>query len=146
MWHVPQAFAWKWDFTKRRELRFPTRRELSNMTWQMIADGANGIFLYSYGQIRNKPKIHGEDWRPYFKISCDVAQEMKDRYETLVSLPGPTPENVPNTVRVRIWKLADGSLAILVVNRGVDPVKGAFKVPGKGEVKFDLAGLEVKWM
>ena len=147
MWHVPQAFAWKWDFAKRKELRFPTRKELSNMTWQMVADGANGIFLYSYGQIRNKPeRLHGEDWRPYFQTACAVAQELKDRYETLVALPGPAAADVPKTVRVRTWTLAGGTLAVLVVNRGNDPVKGAFRVPGKGEVAFDLAGLEVKWL
>lgn len=145
MWHVPQAFAWKWDFTKRTELRHPTVRELSNMTWQMVADGANGILLYSYGQYRNKPKIHGEDWRCYFEIACAVGRELKDRYETLVALPGPVPTDVPNTVRVRTWKHADGSLAILVVNRGNDPVKGVFKLPGRGDMTFDLAGLEVKW-
>ena len=147
MWHVPQAFAWKWDFAKRRELRFPTRRELSNMTWQMVADGANGIFLYSYGQIRDKPgRLHQEDWRPYFKVACEVAQELKDRYETLIAVPGPAAKDVPNTVRVRTWKLADGTVATLVVNRGIDPVKGKFRVAGKGEIAFDLAGLEVKWL
>jgi len=142
MWHLPQAFAWKWNFPKRPELRFPTIRELSNMTWQLIADGASGIIQYSYGEMF---QYEPTGWQPFYTIACAVGQQIKDNYDKLVALPGPKAENVPATVRVRTWKMDDGTISVLVVNRGNDPVKGAFTVPGKGEVAFDLAGLEVRW-
>lgn len=113
-WHVPQAFKWQWDFKDAWEKRFPTRRELSSMTWQMIAAGANGIYFYSYGQMHWHTKNAESELIEYFdETTVPVARELKDVEEILLADPGPAVKAVPAYVRVRTWRKGESVYALV---------------------------------
>ena len=134
MWQVPQAFMWAWDHGgegKRPDLRFPTRLELSSMTWQQIAAGANGIFFYSYGQLLNNCRNEGELHKYFDEITVPVAREVKDMTHILLMEPGPQVEKVPPRTMVRTWSDADGAVFALVCNTHPERRKALFAVPGK---------------
>lgn len=70
-WGVVQAFNWK-DFKQYRPDndrigRFPTEKEIYFMSWQGIANGANGLFYYTFN-------IHGKRLNDY---SAQVWQALK---------------------------------------------------------------------
>ncbi|HOE60279.1 MAG TPA: hypothetical protein P5125_04940 [Kiritimatiellia bacterium] len=126
MWQVPQAFAWKWDKSEQPELRFPTRRELSSMTWQQIAEGANGLLFYSYGQMMNKA---GAELEENFRTTCSVAVEVRDLIPILLLEPGPDVRKMPPRTRVRTWK--DGKkVYVLVCNTHPDRRVGQVEIEG----------------
>lgn len=128
MWQVPQAFSWRWEYPNRTYLHFPTFAEMRNMVWQQIAVGANGILLYSYGQILNC-KEDDEAKERYFRISCDVAREVRNRIPMLLLKPGPKVVSKPERVRVRTWR--DGAAAYaLVCNTHPEPRKGTVRIEG----------------
>ena len=134
LWQVPQAFMWAWDHGgegKRPDLRFPTRLELSSMTWQQIAAGANGIFFYSYGQLLNNCRNEGELHKYFDEITVPVAREVKDMLHILLLEPGPDAEKIPDRAMVRTWRDKDGSVYALVCNTHPEPHKALFAVPGK---------------
>ena len=128
MWHIPQAFSWRWDFWKKTDLRFPIFRELRSMVWQMIAAGGNGVLLYSYGQILNC-KEDAAAKEEYFRRSCEVAREVKGQMPVLLLEPGPEVVSSPARVRARTWR--DGANAyVLVCNTHPERRIGALRVKG----------------
>lgn len=128
-WHVPQAFAWKWEKRgERMDERFPTTGELRNMAWQMIAVGANGILFYSYGQMLRcweSADIKEE----YFRRTCEVAREIRAQVPILMLDPGPAVTDKPERVRVRTWRDGDAAYA-LVCNTHPEPRRGAVRIEG----------------
>ena len=133
LWQVPQAFMWAWDHggeEKRPELRFPTRNELSSMTWQQVAAGANGIFFYSYGQMLNQCRNSGQLHRYFSEVTVPVARELKEMYNILILKPGPEIVNVPEKVMVRTWRDDDGSVYVLACNTHPEFRDGKIAVPG----------------
>lgn len=54
-WHVPQALAW--GAIAGNSGRFPTGVEFRNMTWQMITEGATGLFWYSLYYLNHDPSL-----------------------------------------------------------------------------------------
>ena len=133
LWQVPQAFMWAWDHggeSKRPDLRFPTRLELSSMTWQQIAAGANGIFFYSYGQMLNNCRNEGELHKYFDEITVPVAREVKDMTHILLMEPGPKAEKVPNKTMVRTWRDTDGGVFVLVCNTHPERRKGIVRIEG----------------
>lgn len=126
LWHVPQAFAWKWDYKDQPRCRFPTRNELRNMTWQLVAHGANALTYYSYAAM-------WADWgTPEFEKNWDAvcfgASEVKKHSEVLLKLPGPTLIPPKASVVVRTWK-DETALYVLLVNSRHDLVKGEVALP-----------------
>ena len=93
--------------------------------------------LYSYGQILNC-KEDDEAKERYFRISCDVAREVRDRIPMLLLKPGPKVVSKPERVRVRTWR--DGAAAYaLVCNTHPEPRKGIVRIEGdwtSGRVVF----------
>ena len=129
LWQVPQAFKWQWDHKDRFEERFPTRRELASMTWQQIAEGANGIFFYSYGQMCNHAKGESELMEYFDEITVPVAREVKRFIPVLLLDPGPVVAAKPAKTRVRTW--TDGtSTYVLVCNTHPETRTGEVVVPG----------------
>ena len=128
MWQVPQAFSWRWEYPNRTYLHFPTFAEMRNMVWQQIAVGANGILLYSYGQLLNCREDADAKER-YFRISCDVAREVRDQIPILLLEPGPKFASKPERVRVRTWR--DGAdVYALVCNTHPEPRTGMVRIEG----------------
>jgi hypothetical protein len=129
IWQVPQAFANNWDHKGRRpDLGFPTFKELKSQAWQEIAVGANGLFFYSYSQIRNCPE--GEEAKDeYFRRTCTVAEEIRRMIPVLTLEPGPKVVSTPKRVRVRTWR--DGAAVyVLVCNTHPEPRTGTVLVEG----------------
>ena len=129
LWQVPQAFKWQWDFKKRSEYRFPTRRELSSMTWQQIAAGANAIFFYSYGQMINNSKDESELIEYFDETTVPVAREVKRAEKILLLDPGPRVMAKPDRVRVRTWQHCEGAYA-LVCNTHPERRVGEVRIEG----------------
>ncbi len=129
LWQLPQAFKWQWDYKDRWEGRFPTRRELASMTWQQIAEGANAIFFYSYGQMLNKCNGESELMEYFDETTVPVAREVKRLIPVLLLDPGPAIASVPAKTRVRTW--TDGrSLFVLVCNTHPEKRTGEVVLPG----------------
>ena len=129
LWQVPQAFKWQFDAMDHYEYRFPTRRELSSMTWQQIAEGANAIFFYSYGQMMNKCKGESELIEYFDETTIPVAREVKGVEDILLLDPGPRVVEKPDRVRVRTWQRGDVAYA-LVCNTHPERRTGEVRVEG----------------
>ena len=101
---------------------------MRNMVCQQIAVGANGILLYSYGQLLNCREDADAKER-YFRISCDVAREVRDQIPILLLEPGPKFASKPERVRVRTWR--DGAdVYALVCNTHPEPRTGMVRIEG----------------
>ena len=129
LWQVPQAFKWQFDAMDHYEYRFPTRRELSSMTWQQIAEGANAIFFYSYGQMMNKCKGESELIEYFDETTIPVAREVKRAEKILLLEPGPKVVVKPDRVRVRTWQRG-GVAYVLVCNTHPERRAGEVRVEG----------------
>ena len=129
LWQVPQAFKWQFDAKDHYEYRFPTRRELSSMTWQQIAEGANGIFFYSYGQMMNKCNGESELIEYFDETTVHVAREVKRAERILLLDPGPKVAEKPDRVRVRTWRHGEGAY-VLVCNTHPERRTGEVRVDG----------------
>ena len=118
MWNIPQAFAWGW--LNRRETkgkRAPTKVELANMTWQMIAGGANGIVYYSYSQMKDTYEDIDDRADCYFEKVCSAAAEVR-AYERVLLSGGDAPaaKSSSGDVVCRTWRDDGGRTYLLVVN------------------------------
>ena len=127
MWNIPQTFAWGW--LGRREnkgQRAPTKLEMSNMFWQMVAGGANGLIGYCYAQISDKNEDPDDKYAPYFAKVCGAAAEVK-AYERVLLSDGepPTLSTSDDRLVCRAWREADGRTYVLAVNSTEQPLKAS---------------------
>lgn len=114
LWMVPQSF----DQTAYRRLEgrpdfAPTAEQVSAMTWMMIAEGANGIFLYSFHDL--KKNVKGVPFAERWKVVCTAAEEVKRAMPTLLLDPAPVPVAAPEGMSVRAWQDAT-NVYLLAVN------------------------------
>ena len=114
MWMVPQSF----DYTAYRQLEgrpdyAPTTEQISVMTWMAIAEGANGIFLYSFHDL--KKEIKGVPFDERWKVICAAAEEVKKAIPILLLDPAPVPSAPPEGVSARAWQDAT-NVYVLAVN------------------------------
>ena len=123
VWQVVQAFDWSWDKRWTDEFqRFPTQEEISSMTWQSIAAGANGVVYYAFHRICMGAK--GEERDEYLRRVVAVANEVRDRMPLLLSDPGPAVVSVPEGAVCRTWRAASGAIALLAANATREEVAG----------------------
>ena len=131
VWQVPQAFNWaayKKKPEEKGKYRAPTEAELRSMCWQCIANGANGLVLYSYFDLEKRPD--GDDFDKRWAECCRVGAEIRAQFPVLLSSEGVGRRIVSNLdyeqpdedwkgptkpVSVRTW-VKDGDTYILVVN------------------------------
>jgi len=133
-WQVPQAINWAWYFKgkdlEQPDLRFPTRDELANMTWQAIGAGANGICYYDYLSMRKNFKGDDAGFEAAWKDVVSVAKEVKGLEAVLLSDPSdlkPTKPLPPETF-FRAW--TDGRAEyVLFVNATRQPLKTTLSFP-----------------
>jgi hypothetical protein len=72
---VIQSFDWtahKSQLPGEKNLRPPTERELRSMTYSALARGANGIFYFSYADMRLKARKHPELWAALKRVVGEV--------------------------------------------------------------------------
>jgi hypothetical protein len=91
------------------------------MTWLCIAEGANGIFYYSFHDL--KKGTRGATFDERWKVVCAAAQEVKERMPILLADPAKAPD-APSGVSVRAWTLG-GIRHILAVNGTTEHAKFA---------------------
>lgn len=143
VWQVPQAFSWEWDCRGKYEtwMRFPSEMQMRSMVWQQIAEGANGILLYSYGQLLNNAKE--TEFPEYWNRSCRVASEVRDRIPMLLLKPGLPVARIPKRVRVRTWRDGD-SAYVLICNTHPEMRKGNVVIDGAWKTSELVFGNGVK--
>ena len=117
IWQVPQAFGWGW--LKRKETkgqRAPTQKEMSNMGWQSIAGGANGLIFYAYQHL-SEPHDDPEDaFEPAWARTKAMAEEFKKYIDVFLSADSaPTAESSNGDVAVRTWR-HKGDTYLLAIN------------------------------
>ena len=118
MWQVPQAFAWE-DYGKKGH-RFPTREEMVNMTWQCVANGANGIVYFAYRLLYKKGKFLVDRWADI----CAAAASVKPYIPVILSDEEPPQvTGATEDLSVRAWRY-QGAVYLAVVNNTRKPVKG----------------------
>ena len=118
MWQVPQAFAWE-DYGKPG-MRFPTREEMVNMTWQCIANGANGLVYFAYRLLYKKGKFMVDRWADI----CAAAASVKPYIPVLLSDEEPPKvTGATEDLSVRAWRY-QGDVYLAVVNNKRKPVAG----------------------
>ena len=72
---VIQSFDWTVHQSMlpgEENLRPPTERELRSMTYSSLARGANGIFYYSYADMRLKERKYPELWESLKRVVGEV--------------------------------------------------------------------------
>ena len=121
VWMVPQAFDWTWYRPHLRgKERPPTLDEIRSMTWQAIAEGANGVIFYSFHGLfkyADKPTFDS-----LWDSVVEVTREVKRFEDVLLSVePAPTPVGVPPSLSVRTWRFGD-VMYLLAVNVTREPI------------------------
>ena len=155
MWQIPQAFDWSHyvkntyagqdkNWKKPESMRMPTRGEMSSMTWQAIAAGANGIVYYYFEDAYRRGATKEERARRWADV-CAVALEVKEKESVILSEPGPVPVSDPKSVVCRSWRMKDGSVRLLVCSIVQKSAKVEVSVGGK-TVGVSLAPFGVEWV
>ena len=122
LWMVPQAFAWE-DFGSKGR-RFPTREELLNMTWQCVANGANGIVYFTYRTLYKDGKFLEDRWADI----CAAAESVKLHTPIILSDEDPPlVSGATDELSVRAWRY-QGSVYLAVVNNTRNPVTGTIDI------------------
>ena len=121
MWQVPQAFAWAdCRGPERKNDRFPTRAEMVNMTWQCVANGANGLVYWCYRLLYQKGKFLVDRWADI----CAAAASVKPYIPVILSDEEPPQvTGATEDLSVRAWRY-QGAVYLAVVNNTRKPVKG----------------------
>ena len=122
LWMVPQAFAWEDFGTKGR--RFPTREELVNMTWQCVANGANGIVYFTYRTLYKDGEFLADRWADI----CAAAESVREFSPVILSdEEPPVVTGATDELSVRAWRY-QGSVYLAVVNNTRNPVTGTIDI------------------
>lgn len=164
VWQVPQMFDWtRYD---RRNARYPTKEEMINMSWQCLANGANGLIWYMFYGVYPKGVYDGEElfgWDKWLDC-CATAATVEPFVPVFLSEDDePAVSCSVKSASARAWSYR-GSVFLAVVNNtrerisGEASLRGSFKVlergfaQGEGEVRlaapdrvaFSLDGLAVR--
>ena len=105
----------------------PATEEVRNMAWQALTAGANGIFFYSFFDLRKGAERAGVPFDQAFEDVCSVAREIKRFEDVLLAT-----ESVPATadtpkMGIRTWK-RNGEVYLAVANRRYERTTGKIKV------------------
>ena len=140
VWQVVQAFDWSWDKRWTDEFqRFPTREEISSMTWQAIASGANGVIYYAFHRLCMGAPPEKRD--EYLRRVADAGAEVRDVMSVLLSEPGPAVLSAPEGAVCRAWRTGSGELTLLAANATRGEVKGSVALDGGIPVDISLPPL-----
>jgi len=134
IWQVPQAFAWE-DYGKAGH-RFPTREEMVNMTWQCVANGANGIVYFAYRLLYKKGKFMVDRWADI----CAAAASVKPYIPVILSDEEPPKVTwATEDLSVRAWRY-QGNAYLAVVNNTRKTVSGKIGLDGDFKAIATLQG------
>ena len=134
MWQVPQAFSWgEWSRKEGDTRRFPTREEMVNMTWQCVANGANGLVYWCYRLLYQDGKFRVDHWADI----CAAVASVKPYVPMILSdETAPEVKCANENLSVRAWRY-QGDAYLAVVNNTRETVSG------KVDVKASFAKVRV---
>ena len=104
----------------------PATTEMRNMAWQAIAAGANGIFFYSFFDLRTGAKRAGVPFEEAFAEVCEVAEEIKRFENVLLATENVAVEADSPWIGVRTWR-RDGDVYLAIVNKRHERTTGKIK-------------------
>lgn len=131
VWMVPQVFNWA-AYRKgadRKKNRPPTFDEMRSMTWQCIAEGADGIVFYSWFNLRRDRIDPFEKRWPLVKR---IAAEVRRMAPVLLSVEpvGKLKVDAPAAVH---WtaRRHGGSVYLFLVNDASEPAAAKVRLPAR---------------
>ncbi len=130
VWQVPQVFNWavyKKTPEAKKGLRAPTLAEMRSMTWQCICEGATGIVMYSFFDLkRDKTKPFEQAWREVKQ----VAGEVKKLSPMLLSVE-PAPRIQVQAPKWLHWTVRShrGKTFLFAANDGGGAGEATFRLP-----------------
>ncbi len=126
LWQVPQAFDWAAYRSGRPGDRMPTRSEMRSMTWQTIAEGANGLIYYSFTGLRKEGLTtpFAEAWKDVVAVAAEVRKHLPI---LLAGGTAPAVEGAPAKWSVRTWRDGDNAW-LLAVNAQAVAAKAELKI------------------
>ena len=117
MWQIPQMFDWCW-YSKGGTPKFPTYDEFRNMSYQCVAEGANGLVYYQFTRLMKEGETFSRCW-PYV---CAALREIAANIPVFLLDPGPAPASrSSDDLLLRTWRDGD-SMWILAVNDTREPL------------------------
>ena len=137
MWQVPQSFAWAdCRGPERKNDRFPTREEMVNMSWQCVANGANGLVYWCYRLLYQKGRFLVDRWADI----CAAAASVKPYVPVILSDEEPPKvTGATENLSVRAWRY-QGDVYLAVVNNTRKPVIGEIGLDGDFKELITLQG------
>ena len=154
IWQVVQAFDWAWYRHETPEQKaksgahMPTAEEMRSMSWQCIAEGANGLLWYAYNCYHRFTKSAEERDRCWLDV-CTVASEVRRHADMMLSVePAPAAKCDDRRVLFRVWRY-EGNVWLLVCNTERTPLKATVSFDGAefakgvsalGASRFALSG------
>ena len=148
IWSVPQAFNWAWYRKKKsawewKDVRYPTRDELRQMTWQHLAAGANGIMYYAFNSLQDGFGT-GTEFQERWNELKEVAGEVLRYRDIFLSDEDPPKVLAGETekVGVRAWR-HHGEIWLLVVNASREPQKATVRLDSSDRTyEYSLGPIE----
>lgn len=131
VWMVPQVFNWGAYKEKNAErYRQPTIDEVRSMTWQCLAEGAQGLIFYSWFNLYLPQRNAGLDFAAYWPQFKAVVQEVKDAVPALLSVETPPAITVPQADWLN-WtsKRLGDTVYLFAVNNSYDAHEAVFALP-----------------
>jgi hypothetical protein len=122
IWTVTQIFN-KSDYQPGTSLRDPTLREMRTMAFLAIANGASGLMMYSYHNVKSHDSF-GKRWAEVKKV-CDEVRALEPAL-----LRGKPVELAGSGGCRKAWE-ADGRLYVLLVNPSDAAVKCTVTLPAR---------------
>jgi hypothetical protein len=135
VWMVPQVFNWaayKKTEKEKAENRQPTMEEVRSMTWQCLAEGANGLIYYSWFNLYFPHRNVGLDFDAYWAEFKEVVQEVEDMIPALLSIEEPPDIGTANADWLN-WtaKRVGKTTYLIAVNNAPEPHSATFAMPQK---------------
>lgn len=133
VWMVPQVFNWaayKKTEEEKAQQRQPTIDEIRSMTWQCIAEGANGLIFYSWFNIYSPDRNAGLDFDAFWPQFKAVVQEVKDMTPALLSVETP-PAIATDEADWLNWtvKRVEKTTYLIAVNNSTEAHQTTFTLP-----------------
>jgi hypothetical protein len=105
----------------------PATEEVRNLAWQALAAGANGIFFYSFFDLRKGAEQAGIPFEEAFGEVCSVAMEIKRFEDILLATESVSAKADTPKMGIRTWKW-NGEVYLAVANRRYERTTGKIKV------------------
>lgn len=152
IWAAPQGFSWGLqpeNLAKHKDFIDPSEEDMRSLMLLSLVEGAKGICLFMYPYLWDRKKLerrakyglqnYSDDmWQRQVKAGAAV-KKLEPYFISSLPVPQLQIENRgKSAVKARLWKAADGKLALVIVNPGKGPADAVITVPGCGKLKSDF--------